>query len=63
MGFPGNPKTRNLQAQMNKGDMIAYYLEARHKDHYMIFNLAEETYDAFLFHDQVSESIFGNHRL
>lgn len=53
MGFPGNPKTRNIGAQINKCDMTAYYLEARHPNHYMLFNLAEETYDAFLFHDQV----------
>lgn len=53
MGYPGNPKTRNLQSAMNKGDVTAYYLEAQHKDHYMLFNLAEETYDTILFHDRV----------
>lgn len=53
MGFPGNPKTRNVEAKINKCDITAYYLEARHPNHYMIFNLAEETYDTFLFHDQV----------
>lgn len=53
MGFPGNPKTKNIEAQVNKCDITAYYLEARHPNHYMIFNLAEETYDTFLFHDQV----------
>ena len=44
---------KNIEAQVNKCDITAYYLEARHPNHYMIFNLAEETYDTFLFHDQV----------
>ena len=53
MGFPGNPKTRKVETQINKCDVTAMYLETKHPNHYMLFNLAEETYDAFLFHDQV----------
>lgn len=63
MGFPGNPRTRAMDTQINKGDMIALYLEARHKDHYMIFNLAEETYETVLFHDQVMICILFNHQV
>lgn len=53
MGYPGNPKTRRVDTAVNKADMTAYYLEARHPGHYKLFNLAEETYDTLLFHDMV----------
>ena len=53
MGYPGNPKTRQVETSVNKTDMTAYYLEARHANHYKLFNLAEETYDTLIFHGQV----------
>ena len=53
MGYPGNPKTRRMEASVNKADMTAYYLEARHPNHYKLFNLAEETYDTLLFQNSV----------
>ena len=51
MGYPGNPKTRNVEPSVNKADVIAYYLETCYPEHYMLFNLAEEIYDAYIFHD------------
>ena len=54
MGYPGNPQTRKTQTSVNKMDMTAYYLDAHHPNHYKLFNLAEETYDALIFHDMVA---------
>ena len=53
MGFPGNPKTKKVSTTLNKAETIAYYLETCYPNRYMLFNLAEETYDTYLFHDHV----------
>lgn len=53
MGFPGNPKTRKLEGNVNNRENIAFFLETKYSKHFKLFNLTEEEYDPLLFDNAV----------
>ena len=57
MGFPGLPTHPKPSIRYNNREIVAAYLEEHHKNHYMIFNLSDETYESILFGDHVLSSL------
>ena len=53
MGYPGWPKYPNKNMKYNMKEVVAYFLNDHHKDHFMIFNLSDELYETILFGDHV----------
>jgi hypothetical protein len=51
MGFPSTPDTR-IRAR-NDAASVAALLRERHDGHFMVWNLAEESYDGSVFDNQV----------
>lgn len=45
----------------NHLNIVSTYLNTNHKDHYMIWNISEESYDCFKFDNQVLEHKFPGH--
>ncbi|RYG49901.1 hypothetical protein EON66_12465 [archaeon] len=53
MGFPATPDTR-IRSR-NDAAAVATLLKEQHPEHYMVWNMSEESYDAAVFEDQVVE--------
>ena len=60
MGFPGLPRYPSNSIRYNNREIVAAYLEEHHKNHFMIFNLSDETYESILFGDHVQFHIVFN---
>ena len=61
MGFPSaGVKGTPLRGGNRLEDVVAY-LEEHHAEHYMIFNLSEESYDYSVLNNQVQEFKFPGH--
>lgn len=56
MGFPYKAEDKPPEAEATI-DQLAEYLDARHAEKYMIFNISEKLYDYGKFHDQVLVTI------
>lgn len=54
MGFPMTETSRIRSG--NDARLVARYLNNRHRDHYMVWNMAEETYDRTPFDNHVRAS-------
>lgn len=61
MGFPNDPKKPVVEDGGNDINIISNFLLKRHKGHYMVWNVSEESYNYSLFSDQVLEYKFPGH--
>ncbi|CAI5732566.1 unnamed protein product [Hyaloperonospora brassicae] len=62
MGFPNmNLGTTRTLLKDNPIDLVAMYLNGKHRGQYMIWNLSEEAYDNAYFDNQVLEFHFPGH--
>ena len=57
----GLPSSGLESVYRNKIDEVAQFLDDKHKDHYLIVNLSETTYDYSKFHGQVIDFGFPDH--
>eukprot|EP01034_Spumella_vulgaris_P025119 gene25119-31536_t len=61
MAFPFDRSKPGNKDNGNDINVIATYLQKKHQDHFMIWNISEESYDYSRFADQVLEYKFPGH--
>lgn len=61
MSFPYDKKNPGIAKSGNDIKLISQYLRERHGDHFMIWNISEESYDYTYFDENVLEHRFPGH--